>query len=104
MRSSSRWSWLRGVWPTVGATTRSRSGEVRPRVPTLRPDGYGCYRRAGSRFGFFLAYDRGTERPRDYAAKLAAYYRYRDSGSAACDYDGFPTLLLVTISDVAEAR
>jgi hypothetical protein len=35
MRSSSRWSWLPGVWPTVGATTRSRSGEVRPRVPTL---------------------------------------------------------------------
>jgi len=69
----------------------------------FRPDGYGCYRRAGSRFGFFLEYDRGTERPGDYAAKLAAYYRYRDSGSAARDYDGFPTLLFVTVSDVAEA-
>jgi hypothetical protein len=81
-------------WRSAAACARGR----------FRPDGYGCYRSAGSRFGFFLEYDRGTERPGDYAAKLAAYYRYRDSGSAARDYDGFPTLLLVTISDVAEAR
>jgi len=81
-------------WRSAAACARGR----------FRPDGYGCYRRAGSRFGFFLEYDRGTERPGDYAAKLAAYYRYRDSGNAARDYDGFPTLLLVTISDVAEAR
>ena len=38
------------------------------------------------------------------AAKLAVYYRYRDSGSAGRDYDGFPTVFLVTISDVAETR
>ena len=37
-----------------------------------RPDGYGCYRRGESRFGFFVEYDRGTERGREYAAKLAA--------------------------------
>jgi len=81
-------------WRSAAACARGR----------FRPDGYGCYRRAGSRFGFFLEYDRGTERPGNYAAKLAAYYRYRDSGSAARDYDGFPTLLFVTVSDVAEAR
>jgi len=81
-------------WRSAAACARGR----------FRPDGYGSYRRAGSRFGFFLEYDRGTERPGDYAAKLAAYYRYRDSGSAARDYDGFPTLLLVSISDTAEAR
>src|SRR5919202_449533 len=41
-----------------------------------RPDGYGCYRRGPYRFGFFLEYDRGTERSGQHAAKLAAYYRY----------------------------
>jgi hypothetical protein len=51
-------------WRSAAACARGR----------FRPDGYGCYRRAGSHFGFFLEYDRGTERPRDYAAKLAAYY------------------------------
>jgi Replication-relaxation len=81
-------------WRSAAACARGR----------FRPDGYGCYRRGPWRFGFFLEYDRGTERPGDYAAKLAAYYRYRDSGNAARDYDGFPTLLLVTTSDVAETR
>jgi hypothetical protein len=50
-------------WRSAAACARGR----------FRPDGYGCYRRGGSRFGFFLEYDRGTERPGDYAAKLAAY-------------------------------
>jgi len=40
-------------WRSAAACARGR----------FRPDGYGCYRRAGSRFGFFLEYDRGTERP-----------------------------------------
>jgi Replication-relaxation len=70
----------------------------------FRPDGYGCYRRDGSRFGFFLEFDRGTEKPREYAAKLAAYYRYRDSNSARRAYIGLPTLLVVTTSATAEAR
>ena len=81
-------------WRSAAACARGR----------FRPDGYGCYRRAESRFGFLLEYDRGTERPHDYAFKLAAYYRYRDSGNAARDYAGFPTLLVVTTSDIAEAR
>jgi hypothetical protein len=70
----------------------------------FRPDGYGCYRRGGWRFGFFLEYDRGTERSSHYAAKLATYYRYRDSGAYRRDYEGFPTLLVVTTSDAAESR
>jgi hypothetical protein len=81
-------------WRSAAACARGR----------FRPDGYGCYCRAGSRFGFFLEFDRGTEKPREYAAKLATYYRYRDSGTAARDYTGFPTLLVVTTSAVAEAR
>ena len=81
-------------WRSAAASARGR----------FRPDGYGCYRRGQSRFGFFLEYDRGTERPGDYAAKLAAYYRYRDSSQSTRDYDGFPVLLVVTTSDVAEAR
>ncbi|MDQ6672316.1 MAG: replication-relaxation family protein [Chloroflexota bacterium] len=81
-------------WRSAAACGRGR----------FRPDGYGCYRRAGSRFGFFLEFDRGTEKPREYAAKLAAYYRYRDSSQSKRDYDGFPVLLVVTTSDVAEAR
>jgi hypothetical protein len=81
-------------WRSAAACARTR----------FRPDGYGCYRRGRSRFGFFLEYDRGTERRGEYATKLAAYYRYRVSGQSTRDYDGFPTLLVVTTSDVAETR
>lgn len=69
-----------------------------------KPDGYGCYLRDGVAFGFFLEFDRGTESGRQYAAKFHAYYRYRDSGQAARDYDGFPTLLFVTTDPLAEHR
>ena len=81
-------------WRSAAACARGR----------FRPDGYGCYRRDGSRFGFFLEFDRGTEKPGQYAAKLATYYRYRDSGAYRRDYEGFPTLLVVTTSELAEAR
>jgi len=81
-------------WRNAAACARGR----------FRPDGYGCYRRGQSRYGFFLEFDRGTERAHEYAAKLAAYYRYRDSGAAKRDYTGFPTVLLVTTSDTAEDR
>src|SRR5437764_6795978 len=53
---------------------------------------------------FFLEYDRGTESRRQYAAKFRAYYRYRDSGQAQRDYDGFPTLLRITTDSIAESR
>ena len=69
-----------------------------------KPDAYGCYIRNSQRHGFFLEYDRGTERARKYAAKLRAYYHYRDSGQARRDYDGFPTLLFVTTDTKAESR
>jgi len=39
-------------WRSAAACARGR----------FRPDGYGCYRRGPWRFGFFLEYDRGTER------------------------------------------
>jgi hypothetical protein len=81
-------------WRSAAACTRGR----------FRPDGYGCYRRAGARFGFFLEFDRGTERPHEHAAKLASYYRYRDSGAYTRDYASFPTLLVATTTEVAEAR
>ncbi len=73
-------------WRSAAACARGR----------CRPDGYGCYRRGEARFGFFLEYDRGTERAREYATKLEAYYRYRDSGSAARDY---PSGLLRSLRD-----
>jgi hypothetical protein len=69
-----------------------------------KPDGYGCYVRNGVSYGFFLEYDRGTESARKYAAKFRAYYWYRDSGQAARDYQGFPTLLFVTTEPGAEQR
>ena len=56
------------------------------------------------RFGFFLEYDRGTEKPSRYAAKLATYYRHRNSGGYRRDYQSFPTLLVVTTTDRAEER
>lgn len=69
-----------------------------------KPDSYGCYLRNGVSYGFFLEYDRGTEPGRKYAAKFRAYYWYRDSGEAARDYAGFPTLLFVTTEPSAEQR
>ena len=69
-----------------------------------KPDSYGCYVRSGVPHGFFLEYDRGTEPSGKYAAKFRAYYRYRDSGQSARDYDGFPTLLFVTTEQSAEDR
>ena len=81
-------------WRCAAACARGR----------FRPDGYGCYRRGPWRFGFFLEYDRGTERAGQYAAKLATYYRYRDSGASRRDYQSFPALLVVTTCEAAEAR
>jgi Replication-relaxation len=69
-----------------------------------KPDGYGSFVRNGVAYGFLLEYDRGTESARKYAAKFRAYYRYRDSGNAATDYEGFPTLLFVTTDATAEHR
>ena len=69
-----------------------------------KPDGYGSFVRSGVAYGFLLEYDRGTESARKYAAKFRAYYRYRDSGHAATDYEGFPTLLFVTTDATAEDR
>jgi hypothetical protein len=39
-------------WRSAAACARGR----------FRPDGYGCYRRGRSRFGFFVEFDRGTEK------------------------------------------
>jgi Replication-relaxation len=69
-----------------------------------KPDGYGLYTRHGVGYGFLLEYDRGTESARKYAAKFRAYYHYRDSGQAARDYNGLPTILFVTTSTSAEDR
>lgn len=83
---------------------RNGAVQLRARVDVFRPDGYGCYRRHVSRFGFFLEFDRGTEKSREYAAKLETYYRYRDTGTARRDYIGFPVVLVVTTSELAEDR
>jgi hypothetical protein len=58
----------------------------------------------GEPHAFFLEFDRGTEGNRQYATKLSAYYRYRDSGLAARDYNGLPTVLFVTTDPRAEHR
>jgi hypothetical protein len=79
-------------WRSAAACGRGR----------CRPDGFGCYRRGDARFGFFLEYDRATERPREYAAKLDAYYRFRDTGWATREFESFPTLLVVSTSSAAE--
>ena len=101
------------AWRNLLHRVTAQAGEppLRTRILTwpcargrCRPDGYGCYRRGVARFGFFLEYDRGTERAREYAAKLEAYYRYRDSGSAARDYIGFPSVLVVTTRARAEEQ
>jgi hypothetical protein len=124
-RARARQRWLRHVSHTVGANGifvalaraaravtqgggddalvewRSAVAASRGR---FRPDGFGVYRRDRARYGFFLEYDRGTERRREYAAKLETYYRYRDTGAASRDYTGFPTVLVVTTRAAAETR
>jgi hypothetical protein len=70
----------------------------------VRPDGYAILRLRGRRFGFFLEYDRGTERPAQHLAKLDAYNAYRDTGRYARDYDGFPAILVVARDTDAEQR
>lgn len=70
----------------------------------VRPDGYGMVRLSGQPYGFFLEYDRGTMSARDYREKWAAYYDYRDSRAFEHDYDGFPTVLVVTTSNAVEER
>jgi len=80
---------------------RSAVGCARGR---FRPDGYGSYRRGRTRHGFFLEYDRGTERSREYLAKLASYYLYRERGGWQHEFRSFPVVLVVTNSERAERR
>jgi hypothetical protein len=70
----------------------------------LRPDGYGVYRCDGVPYGFFLEYDRGTMRSRDYRKKFAAYYAFLDGERYRREYDACPTLLIVTTDGAAAAR
>jgi hypothetical protein len=81
-------------WRSAAACSRGR----------VRPDGYGVYRHRGEVHGFFLEYDRGTMSGRDYREKFAAYFDYRASGRYEQDYDGFPTILVVTTNRAAEER
>ncbi|MBI4496694.1 MAG: replication-relaxation family protein [Chloroflexi bacterium] len=70
----------------------------------VRPDGYGVYRHASQLYGFFLEYDRGTMGVIDYLEKFAAYHKYLVSGRYQEDYEGFPTILIVTRDHAAEER
>ncbi|MCC7369267.1 MAG: replication-relaxation family protein [Chloroflexi bacterium] len=80
---------------------RNAAACIRGRV---KPDGYGMVRLHGQPHGFFLEYDRGTMSARDYGEKWGAYYDYRDSRAFEHDYDGFPTILVVTTSNAVEER
>jgi hypothetical protein len=82
------------TWRSAAACTRG----------TLRPDGYVMIECDGNAQGFFLEYDRGTESRRDYRRKLAAYHEYAADGRFWQDYEGFPSVLIVTMTDVAEHR
>jgi len=101
------------TWALAARAARARGAddaleEWRPAAACERryckPDGYGCYRVGAARYGFFVEYDRGTERASQYEAKFAAYYSYRSSVQAGRDYDGFPDVLFVTTSGAAEER
>ncbi|MFN8472759.1 MAG: replication-relaxation family protein [Anaerolineae bacterium] len=70
----------------------------------IRPDGYAIYRHDGTQHGFFLEYDRGTMSMAQYYAKFAAYYTYMQRDLFARDYNGMPTILVVTMDLTAERR
>lgn len=93
-RAAAGWDDVLVEWRSAAACYR------RP----VRPDGYGIYRHAGRLYGFFLEYDRGTMSARDYLQKFAAYYAYWASGRYERDYDGFPTILVITADTAAEDR
>ena len=81
-------------WRNASACARGR----------VRPDGYGLLRLECREHGFFLEFDRGTVHPAALRAKFAAYRRYTASAAAARDYDGFPTVLVVTAGPGSEQR
>jgi hypothetical protein len=54
--------------------------------------------------GFLLGLDRNRSGPARLAAKFARYYRHRDGGRFARDYERFPTVLVVATEVEAEAR
>src|SRR6266852_9208196 len=70
----------------------------------LRPDGYGVFRLGRHECGFFLEFDRGTVRSAHLRAKFVAYHRYLASARAARDFDGPPSILVVTAGPGAEDR
>jgi hypothetical protein len=70
----------------------------------LRPDGYGLLRLGQRDYGFFLEFDRGTVRSAPLRAKFGAYHRYLASARAARDFDGPPSILVVTAGPAAENR
>jgi hypothetical protein len=70
----------------------------------MRPDAYVLYRHDGLPVGLFLEYDRGTLRRRDYRAKFAAYHVYLERRLYEREYDGFPTILMVTTRYGTEDR
>jgi hypothetical protein len=81
-------------WRNAAACARGR----------VRPDGYGLLRLGRREHGFFLEFDRGTVHAGALRAKFAAYHRYKASAAAARDYDGFPTILVVTTGPGGERR
>ncbi len=70
----------------------------------VRPDGYGLLRLGRRDYGLFVEFDRGTVRPSALHAKFAAYQRYGRSPRVVRDYDGFPTILVVTAGPGPERR
>jgi hypothetical protein len=80
-------------WRSAAACARGR----------CRPDGYGCYQRGQAPVRVLPGIRSGDGAAREYAAKIEAYYWYRDTGRAARDYVGFPTILFVTALARAEA-
>jgi hypothetical protein len=81
-------------WRSASACSRRR----------VRPDGYAMVRHRGELHGFFLEYERGTMSARDYAEKWSVYYDYRESRAYELDYNGFPTILVVTADNRSEER
>lgn len=70
----------------------------------LRPDGYGMYRVGTKVCGFFLEFDRGTMRRHGYLDKFDEYYDYAISRRYERDYNGYPTVLFVTVNNRTEEK
>ncbi len=79
----------------------SRYFRHRDRLHSVHPDAFGMLRREGTRWAFFLEWERRAVRPSTMAARLAPYLRYYASPRPTDDHGLRPDVLVVFEDELA---